>query len=148
MRLLAIDPGNSTGVAVFSGGMLQELFTTTPYGLVAYLTTSLQAIDLIAIEDSRCQPTIFSAKDERVHAKAMKIARDVGRIDALCAIVEEICKGRAKIIQISPKTKGAKLGAAEFKALTGWDGQSNQHERDAAMVGWLLRRVIPKHLNL
>ena len=40
---------------------------------------------------------------------------------------------------ISPKEKGAKLDAATFALMTGWQGKSNQHERDAAMVAWPYR---------
>lgn len=40
---------------------------------------------------------------------------------------------------ISPKQKGAKLDAAQFAKLTGWDGKSNQHERDGVMVAWAYR---------
>jgi len=46
-------------------------------------------------------------------------------------------------VAISPRTKGEKLNAAEFKAVTGWECASNQHCRDAAMVGWLFRHTNP-----
>jgi len=43
---------------------------------------------------------------------------------------------------VSPKGKGAKVNAEQFKKLTGWDRPSNQHERDSAMVGWAYRRAV------
>jgi hypothetical protein len=144
MRLLAIDPGANTGLAVFWEGKLVSLDTVTPYGLIDYLHGHLTSYDLVAIEDSRCQSALFSAKDETVHAKALKIARDVGRIDALCALVQEACGAKQVAhVAISPRTKGEKLNAAEFKAVTGWDGKSNQHERDSALVGWMFRHTRP-----
>ena len=42
---------------------------------------------------------------------------------------------------ISPKSKGAKTKEADFIAATGWQGRSNEHTRDAAMVAWPYRSV-------
>lgn len=144
MKLLALDPGVNTGLAVFWDGKLVSLDTVTPYGLIEYLHEYLAGYDLLAIEDSRCQSALFSTKNEKVQAKALKIARDVGRIDALCALVSEACRAKGVAhVAISPLSKGAKLNAAEFKAVTGWEGKSNAHERDSAMVGWLFRHTQP-----
>lgn len=148
MRLLGIDPGQNTGLAIYEAGILTELVTTTPYGALAHLHAHHARYDLIAIEDSRCQSALFSVEGEKIHAKALKIARDVGRIDALCALIAECCAAHGvPIVQISPKTKGAKLDAEEFREVTGWAAKSNQHERDAAMVGWIFRRANPAHFK-
>lgn len=40
---------------------------------------------------------------------------------------------------ISPTRKGAKVDAERFAAITGWEGSSNEHTRDAAMVAWPYR---------
>ena len=39
-------------------------------------------------------------------------------------------------IGVSPLRKGSKLTAARFAKVTGWQGRSNQHERDAAMCAF------------
>jgi hypothetical protein len=75
-------------------------------------------------------------------AKGMSVARNIGEVDCLCKLVQAICEERLKkLIQVSPKNKGAKLDAAEFKKITRWEGKTNQHERDGAMVGWAYRYV-------
>jgi len=73
---------------------------------------------------------------------ALKMARNVGEIDAWCKLIVATC-GQLGIpaYGISPKNKGAKLDAAQFKAETGWAEQSNQHNRDAAMVAWPYRKA-------
>ena len=37
------------------------------------------------------------------------------------------------------RAKGSKLDAEAFGLVTGWEGKSNQHERDGAMVAWQYR---------
>ena len=135
--MIGIDPGSQTGMAVFEDGHLVSLETYTPVQLVRDFLFG----ELVVFEDSRNSP-IFAGS--RAHgssrAAAMKMARAIGEIDAWCRLIEDICKREGiKCVGISPKQKGRKLNAAEFRELTGWTGQTNQHERDAAMVAWPYR---------
>ncbi len=71
---------------------------------------------------------------------ALKMARNVGEIDAWCRLIVATCADLGIDAHgISPKQKGAKLDAAQFAAKTGWCGKSNAHERDAAMCAWPYR---------
>jgi hypothetical protein len=75
-------------------------------------------------------------------AAALKIARNVGQIDAWCSLITAICADLGIPAHgISPTAKGAKLDAEAFALVTRWTGRSNQHERDAAMVAWPYRRT-------
>jgi hypothetical protein len=144
--VLGVDPGQLTGCAVFEGGALVSLDTYSPAGFIRYL----EAVDdvlLLSIEDSRMQQAVFSSQGHG-QAKALKIARDVGRIDGLCAIVQGICEDRGiQFVQISPKTKGAKLSHADFLLrVPGWAGQTNSHVRDAYAVGFMFRHYRPRGL--
>ena len=70
----------------------------------------------------------------------MKMARNVGEIDAWCALITSICDDLGIPAHgISPKAKGAKLRHDAFAKLTGWTGKTNEHMRDAAMVAWMYR---------
>lgn len=138
MKILGIDPGQATGLAIYIGGQLKELRTIGP-------TTLKDAIKDIApqrvvYEDSRLQSATFGRGVSP--AALRKIARNVGMVDGICSQIDVIC-GELGIPAhgISPKGKGKKRNADEFRALTGWRDTSNQHERDAAMVAFGYRRV-------
>ena len=136
--LLGIDPGQKTGVAIFIRGALTEVRTTTPNG-VAALLDELQP-ERVVFEDSRLTKATWGRGVSP--AALRKIARNVGQIDAWCSQLVDLCAVRGIVAHgISPKGKGAKLNAEQFKALTGWDGSSNEHQRDAAAVAWPYRRA-------
>ena len=134
--IIGIDPGKHTGVAIFIGGALTELRTTDPNG-VAALLDEIQP-ERVVFEDSRLTRATWA---RGVSPAAMrKIARNVGQIDAWCSQLVDLCAVRGIVAHgISPKGKGAKLNAEKFKALTGWAGASNEHQRDAAHVAWKYR---------
>lgn len=136
--VVGIDPGTYTGVAVIRAGTLVELRTIHPLDLQEQLTELRPA--RVVFEDSRLTSHLFTSNPRAAVAKNM--ARKVGQVDMVCGLIVEAC-GRLGIPAhgISPKGKGAKLNAAQFKDATGWDGSSNEHNRDAAMVAWPYRRA-------
>lgn len=59
-----------------------------------------------------------------------------------CKLIVAVCEQLGVACHsISPAGKGRKLDAANFKRITAWAKQSNQHERDACMVAWPYRNV-------
>lgn len=136
--IIGIDPGANTGIAVFKDGQLWKLETIEPYQIANYLTKAKPA--RVVFEDSRLISHNFTTVKAR--AAALKIARNVGEIDAWCKLIVAVCADMGiSAYGISPKNKGAKLNAEQFAQMTGWAGKSNQHERDAALVGWAVRRA-------
>ncbi len=134
--IIGIDPGANTGFAVIHNGVLTNLLTISPWEIEIEL--SGVPIDRVIFEDSRLQSHTWTRATTR--AAAAKMARNVGQVDAWCSLIVGIC-GRLGIPAhgISPKAKGKKLNAEQFKSATGWTGKSNQHERDGAMVAWPYR---------
>jgi hypothetical protein len=134
--ILGIDPGAQTGIAVFRAGKLDDLVTIQPHELAECIKANKPS--RVIFEDSRLTSFMFTQVKSR--AAALKMARNVGEIDAWCRLITAVC-GELNIAfhGISPKDKGAKLNAAQFAKLTGWIASSNQHERDAATVAWLYR---------
>lgn len=131
---MGIDPGASTGIAIYHGGKLASLHTVEPHQLESIISTAGRVV----YEDSRLISHMFTTVKSR--PAALKMARNVGEIDAWCKLIVAICDRKGIPANgISPKHKGAKLDAAQFKAATGWTERSNQHERDAAMVAWTYR---------
>lgn len=136
--IIGIDPGASTGVAVFQDGALWKLETIAPHQTAGYLAAARPA--RVVFEDSRLTSHVFSTVKSR--PAALKMARNIGEIDAWCRVITAVCAElHIPAHGISPAGKGAKLNAAQFAAATGWTGKSNQHERDGAMAAWPYRRV-------
>lgn len=131
--IMGLDPGSSTGVAYFSDGRLQKLDTIEPVQLLWCIKNTMPS--RVIFEDSRLESKLWNTNSNRLVALTM--ARRVGEIDALCKLIVAICAELGIPAHgISPKSKGAKLSAEQFKAATGWDSRCNQHERDAAMIAW------------
>ena len=137
-RILGIDPGSSTGCAIYQDGKLTELWTTQPH-LIAGIIAA-QKPSRVVYEDSRLTSFVFTQVKSR--DAALKMARNVGEIDAWSCLIASVCADAGIACHgISPKNKGAKLDAVQFKALTGWEHKTNSHVRDAAMVAWPYRRA-------
>ena len=138
MKVLGLDPGASTGCALFEDGKLISLSTIEPWRIPEVI--QLMA-DRVIFEDSRLQSNVWGVS-KMPRAAAMKVARNIGQIDAWCALIVAVCDVcKVPAHGISPKGKGAKLDAGQFAKVTGYDLRSNQHERDAGMVAWAYRNA-------
>ena len=134
--ILGIDPGSNTGLATYIGGNLVHLDTIAPVEIAARI--ELARPTRAVFEDSRLLSHTWTQVKSR--PAALKMARNVGEVDAWCKLIVAVCEQFAIPAHgISPKGKGAKVGAAEFERITGWTARSNEHERDAAMVAWPFR---------
>lgn len=136
--VVGIDPGASTGIAIYREGKLAALRTIAP----VELETEIVALwpSRVVFEDSRLQSHTWTQAASR--AAAAKMARNVGQVDAWCVLITAICaKHGIPAHGISPAGKGSKLNAEQFERATGWTMTSNEHTRDAAMVAWPYRRA-------
>lgn len=136
--IIGIDPGSNTGVAYFSSGKLATLQTVHPWQIPDVIRHSLAK--RVIFEDSRLQSTMWTTVKSR--PAALKMARNVGEIDAWCKLIVAVCESLGIPAHgISPRSKGAKLSAATFTSATGWTARCNEHERDAAMVAYPYRNA-------
>jgi predicted RNase H-like nuclease (RuvC/YqgF family) len=135
--IIGIDPGAKTGIAQYTDGKLLAMQTTDILGAITLIRLTLAK--LVVLEDSTLTSHIFTAPGVP-HRAALKVARNIGEVDAYCKIIKQVC-GELEIPyrSISPKDKGKKIDAKDFDRITGWTSKSNQHERDAAMVAWRFR---------
>lgn len=138
MRVIGIDPGVNTGVAVYEDGSLVHLETIQPMEYPMLLSSYAMEPLFICFEDSRLQSHVWIPSQSK--GVAASISRKIGMVDAMCFMLEGLClQYGVAFFKVSPKQKGIKVDAELFKKLTRWDKRSNQHERDAAMVAWQFR---------
>ena len=136
MIILGIDPGANTGVATYHDGKLTSLQTIQPHRIPEIIRAT--GVGRVVFEDSRLQTHVWKHVTSR--PAALKMARNIGEIDAWCRLITATCEDIGIPAHgISPKSKGAKLDAKQFAAATGWTARSNEHERDGAMVAWRFR---------
>ncbi len=138
MRVIGIDPGVNTGMAVYEDGELALLHTVQPHQIPLLLSQYQIEPLFVAFEDSRLQSHVWLPSQSK--GVAANIARKVGMVDAWCYLIERVCEEYdIAYMRVSPKAKGVKVDAELFKKVVRWNGRSNQHERDAAMVAWHFR---------
>jgi len=128
---VGVDPGVNTGLALWDIDA-QALTEVSSTGIVdamlrvrsLSLTGSLHCV---VFEDARLR-TWFGTKGREALQGAGSVKRD-------CQVwVEWLTTLGCAYRGVSPKNKGAKLNAAQFERLTNWEGRTNEHGRDAALL--------------
>jgi hypothetical protein len=137
--VIGIDPGTHTGVAVYRDGQLticEAMGAHDAFDLVRQLAAAETV--MVVYEDARLIGGIGGARAGSRDAAAR--AQGAGSVKRDSALWFELLeKLGCSYHRISPRAKGGKLTRNEFKALTKWDAQTNQHGRDAAMIAWTYR---------
>ena len=128
-HVIGIDPGVCTGFAVYDrGGRALIVVESFPIleAMAKVLEWKGQGVEL-RFEDARLRRW-FGKKDREVLQGAGSIKRD-------CQIWEDFCHlHQIKVTHIPPMDNLTKLNAGQFAKLTGWEGRTNEHGRDAAML--------------
>jgi hypothetical protein len=138
MKIVSIDPGTKTGIAFFQDGQYFNFLTVLgPLSAITFIDSINP--DRVICEDSRMQSHVFTAPGLNAQAR-LKIARNIGMVDMCCTLIEMACAERKiDYVAISPKEKGKKINAEQLHRITGISSPTNQHERDAIMLGWNYR---------
>ncbi|WP_316619851.1 hypothetical protein [Psychrobacter sp. ANT_WB68] len=98
---------------------MRKILTAYPYQ-----TTKLY------IEDAR-QWIGFNGKTKATQARL----QGAGSVKRDAKIWEDWCKEHDyEVVFVKPMGKGLKKSAEDFKRITKWEGRTNEHSRDAAMI--------------
>jgi hypothetical protein len=134
--IVGVDPGVHTGFAIWDGTNLITVETMTHVGAVVRLQIMVEArsVALVVYEDARLR-TWYGTKGRESLQGAGSIKRD-------CSIwAEWLALWGVPYLAVSPQNKGLKLNAEQFKRLTGWDGRTSEHARDAGAL--VFKRKVP-----
>ena len=132
MLLIGVDTGVHTGIAVWDSGRKCLLNVSTTNVIRAMFVVldyrSRYNGDItLRIEDARQRKWFGRAGREQLQG-AGSIKRD-------CQIWETFCEELGIDAQfIAPKNNITKLTAEQFNTITGWQGRTTEHSRDAAML--------------
>lgn len=132
--LIGVDPGTVTGYAIknLETGEFEEVGS-------AGIVMTLELLDAYFGDD--CFVIIEDARQWNGYSRGMKSgvmaakAQGSGSVKRDCQIWQEYMRHWSiDFKMVPPSWKGAKTDAKMFKLVTGWQGRTNSHGRDAAML--------------
>ena len=130
--IVGIDPGVRTGFAIWSRAE-RRLTAVETLGITQAMTRVRMMADAgslhsVRFEDARLRKW-FGTRGREALQGAGSVKRD-------CSIWQEFLQGLVGVpfLPVSPQGKGAKLDATAFARLTGWQGRTSEHGRDAALL--------------
>ena len=128
---IGIDTGTKTGFAVWEDGKLQVVESMTiTQAMRKILTAYPYQTTKLYIEDAR-KWIGFNGKTKTTDARL----QGAGSVKRDASIWEDWCKENGyQAIFIKPMDIGLKKSAEDFKRITKWEGRTNEHSRDAAMI--------------
>ena len=127
---IGIDTGVSTGIAVWDAENKDFLLIET--------TMIHRAMDLVKQHANRSD-TFVRVEDARLREWFGQSGREklqgVGSIKRDAKVWEDFLKDIVCPFEmVAPKNNTTKLNAGTFKSITKWEGKTNEHSRDAAML--------------
>ena len=139
--IVGIDPGQYTGVAVYDADdrRFLSLDTLTFWGAVALLEDlSERYMGLrVRLEDPNMIRAIYSRHDRTTGVKRDRVGQNVGMNKRDAQLWAEWLTDRGIAFdRVKPFPKSEKKNATTFKRTTGWQGRTNEHQRDAGMLVW------------
>lgn len=137
MRHLGIDPGTTTGLAVSEHGKLLVV-TSMPLHRALFMVLEQHAEHGVTVwyEDARLRRW-FGKMDaeQRKYGAAVREGAGAAKRDA--AIWGDFLEDhKIPHVAVKPVTGATKRSAEQFRRMTGWVGQTNEHGRDAAGLVW------------
>lgn len=137
MIKLGIDPGVNTGFAIVCNGKLTDVLCIPACQAEAKVLTWSQNHSphvIVYFEDARMR-NWFGKMDAEQKKYGAAVREGAGSIKRDCQRWEEFLKHHnIPHVAVAPKNNKTKLDAAQFKRITGWEGRTNEHSRDAAML--------------
>ncbi|MDN8336578.1 hypothetical protein QZK87_18100 [Acinetobacter baumannii] len=134
--IIGIDPDlDKSGVAVLKDGLLR-LDNMRFYDLTQYFEVNKDQIKKVVIEAG------WLNKKSNLHGRigqskraGERIAKNVGENHATGKLLVEMAESLGLAVVLVKPTK-SKKNSEEFNRITGWQGRTNQEQRDAGMLIW------------
>lgn len=128
---IGIDTGVNTGLAVWQDNELKAVESMTITQAMSKIKACCPPqMTKLYIEDAR-KWIGFNGKTAATQARL----QGAGSVKRDAKIWEDWCiENGYEYVLVKPMGKGLKKSAVEFKRITGWQGRTNEHSRDAAMI--------------
>lgn len=137
--VLGIDPGVCTGLAGYDpeAHRLDFVASAAPLDALRLFALWHRAGLILAawVEDSRDLP-LYARHRGLSRGARDRAARSVGQVDALTELYVCALRGYGVPVATVAPAVIRKWDGATFRRVTGHDGRTNQHGRDAARLAW------------
>jgi hypothetical protein len=132
---IGVDAGKYTGVAVWnSKSRSLSVLTTDFWGCYNFILENYGKSQIrIVIEDPSKTPPVFNKKFVRSEKARLKVAQNVGGVKRESVLLADGLE-RAGFTVIRTKPNNTKKNSVYIKRLTGYEGRTNEHNRDAIML--------------
>lgn len=137
MKVIGIDPGKHTGIALSVDGKLTEVFETDFWGAIQVIDSFKYAAIVVELPVSKHVWHNGAVNKAAIQRTGVNVGSCIREAELLIAYLSG--KDRQFIVQ---KPAG-KMNSAAFKVLTGWEKQTNQHMRDAGVMAHTYRHLSP-----
>jgi hypothetical protein len=155
--IVGIDPGRQTGVALYDQRKkkILSVHTLTFWEFLSgfRLWMSLGIKGVVMENPNLNRPVFMSKEDKESFSNAiescnhdnvnsifriyMKRAQNVGQNKQITThILEFLDQMKIPVTEIKPSVLTRKVNAAQFKEITGFEGRTNEHTRDAGRLVW------------
>jgi hypothetical protein len=135
--VLGIDPGRATGLAGFDPHENRLLFVGSDRPLASIKRIERWAAGGLLlgayVEDSRRSP-VYARHAGKNRSERDRVARSVGRIDQLIDLYLAVLHAAGVPAKGVPPVRSKKWDAATLRCVTGYEGRTNEHGRDAARL--------------
>jgi hypothetical protein len=134
--VLGIDPGVSTGIAVWDKKKKQlvKVETMLIHDAMAFIRgfVDIEACVFVRVEDSRQRKWIPQERDMK---QRIGRAKGAGSVSRDCVIWQDfLISLKIDFEMVAPRKGLTKYSAAAFKKLTKYEGRTSSHGRDASLL--------------
>lgn len=131
--VVGIDPGKSTGFAVYSVDwerliVLETLDFWGAYDRAMGFVRTVPTMVIIEVPNSKHVWHKGAASERALQRQGANVGSVVREAELLA---EGLARENCIVKRVQPRKK---VNAKDFATITGWTNRSNQHERDAAMM--------------
>ncbi|MDO5769298.1 MAG: hypothetical protein Q4P13_07320 [Psychrobacter sp.] len=144
MILIGIDTGVKTGFAYSVNGEIQDIATET---ILSAQELVLKICNRSNKDDITCIVCIEDVRQRKWVAPNIGSERlqGIGSVKRDCSIWQEFCEyHNLRHLLIPPANIETKTKATYFKSVTGYQGRTSEHGRDAGMMIYKYYRLITK----
>jgi hypothetical protein len=133
MNTLGIDPGARTGLCLWNGEKILALITVDHAKAFDEIKDWIGKFEIRRVGVELNESTHIYIRPGTNYSQHLRIAQNVEKNRGMAREMIAYCKGLGLEVKVL-KPARTKMPQGQFDALTGWEGHSSSHSRDAWLV--------------